>query len=157
MYECRHDSTEVRCKVAKNGAKIYMRQCLVCGRSTTTAIKHADLGDLNQYGDWDHKLESDWYDRQRQAWADERDQVNEDRNREYQSYLRTDTWKDKRNRVLARDKYVCQACLRRNATEVHHTTYEHIMNEPLFELISICDVCHRALHPDKQLVHRNGM
>ncbi len=60
----------------------------------------------------------------------------------YDEYLKSNTWKDKRDRVLKRDNYLCQACLRNEATEVHHKTYKHVFNEPLFELVSICKSCH---------------
>jgi len=64
---------------------------------------------------------------------------------EHDEYLRTSKWRDKRDRVLKRDFYLCQACLRRKATQVHHKTYEHWKDEPLFDLISMCDECHDHL------------
>jgi hypothetical protein len=33
----------------------------------------------------------------------------------------------------------------RIATQVHHHTYEHCCNEPLFELGAICRGCHRGI------------
>lgn len=63
----------------------------------------------------------------------------------YNQYLNGNTWKDKRHRVLKRDDYLCQACLRNNATEVHHKTYKHVFNEPLFELVAVCKSCHEKI------------
>ena len=60
----------------------------------------------------------------------------------YGEYLNSVAWKDKRDMVLKRDNYLCQACLLSKATEVHHMTYKHVFNEPLFELISVCKSCH---------------
>ena len=60
----------------------------------------------------------------------------------YRPYLKSKEWKDKRLLVLKRDNYVCQSCLKSKATEVHHLTYKHVFNEPLFELVSICNPCH---------------
>jgi hypothetical protein len=34
---------------------------------------------------------------------------------------------------------------RGRASQVHHLTYKHLRNEPLFELISVCVPCHDAI------------
>ena len=64
----------------------------------------------------------------------------------YLEYLQTPQWFAKRKAVLARDKHICQSCLTAAATQAHHTTYEHLFNEPLFELVSVCRTCHERLH-----------
>ena len=61
---------------------------------------------------------------------------------EYLEYLNSKEWRSKRLKVLERDKYVCQSCLSAEAKEVHHITYKHLKNEPLFELVSVCKPCH---------------
>lgn len=63
----------------------------------------------------------------------------------YIPYLKSKEWKTKRLLVLKRDNYVCQSCLKSKATEVHHLTYKHVFNEPLFELVSICNPCHTLI------------
>jgi len=65
---------------------------------------------------------------------------------EYQLYLLSATWEQKRQLVLKRDNHLCQGCLTNKATEVHHLTYDHKYNEFMFELISICGPCHRRYH-----------
>jgi 5-methylcytosine-specific restriction endonuclease McrA len=62
--------------------------------------------------------------------------------KEHNDYLRSNKWHEKRDAVLKRDNYLCQACLIHRATQVHHLSYEHWRNEPLFELVSICKDCH---------------
>lgn len=60
-------------------------------------------------------------------------------------YLKSPEWAFKRGQVLTRDDYRCQAKLKgceRNAVQVHHLTYAHWRNEPLFDLASICVKCH---------------
>jgi hypothetical protein len=92
-------------------------------------------------------------ERERQAesnrwWAD------------YDEYLDTTWWADKREKVLARESHVCQGCRWRNhrATHVHHLKYprncspgseEWIKQEKLFDLVAVCDECHHDLHPGK--------
>ncbi len=63
----------------------------------------------------------------------------------YIPYLKSKEWKAKRLLVLKRDNYLCQACLKSKATEVHHLTYKHVFNEPCFELVSICNPCHKLI------------
>ena len=54
-------------------------------------------------------------------------------------------WAKKRDLVLKRDNYICQACLQEPATMVHHKTYIHFGDEPLFDLESVSDKCHDKL------------
>lgn len=79
------------------------------------------------------RLIADKDGQQRQWWAD------------YNAYLRSPEWKAKRRKVLERDNWTCQACMERPATQVHHTSYAHRFNEPLFELQAVCDECHRLI------------
>jgi len=63
----------------------------------------------------------------------------------YTKYLSSDKWKRKRELVFQRDNKVCQSCLSNAANQVHHLTYKHIFNEPLFDLISVCNICHENI------------
>lgn len=38
------------------------------------------------------------------------------------------------------------ACEHDRTVHVHHFSYRHFGNEPLFDLISVCVTCHNALH-----------
>lgn len=58
-----------------------------------------------------------------------------------------DDWKKNiRPKVFSRDNYTCQGCLEKKAQVVHHTTYDHIGKEFMFELISLCFECHERIH-----------
>lgn len=64
---------------------------------------------------------------------------------EHRAYLATPDWAVRRSQVLNRDVHRCQACLSGcsgEATQVHHLTYKHWRNEPLFDLVSVCVHCH---------------
>lgn len=65
---------------------------------------------------------------------------------EYQTYLESEKWARLRERVLRRDKYLCQECRKCEATQVHHKTYKRIFNEPMRDLVSVCKICHKAIH-----------
>ncbi len=63
----------------------------------------------------------------------------------YAAYLRSSAWLEKRAAVLVRCGGVCESCDTAPATEVHHTTYDHVFNEPLWELRAVCAECHDAI------------
>tara|TARA_Y100000310_G_scaffold196815_1_gene196877 strand:+ start:78 stop:449 length:372 start_codon:yes stop_codon:yes gene_type:complete len=64
----------------------------------------------------------------------------------YRKFLKSDEWRAKADLVLERDGHLCQACLKRKATQVHHENYRYGANAPGFDLQSVCGTCHRALH-----------
>ena len=151
-YACNHETTETRYKVYSNGTKHYFAQCLKCGRQVGTAISHKDVSEYVQ--EWDKGLETGYQfliDTLANQIRDEQEALWRNRESEwhkaYQAYLQSPLWQSKRRRVLARDDRICQACLRREATQVHHKRYpKEFGKEPLFDLVSVCDLCHDALH-----------
>jgi len=82
---------------------------------------------------------NDLYDRRKErkgAWWDW-----------YNSYLECDAWKELRQRVFARDGFMCRVsgCYRQ-AEQVHHLTYERVGYEILDDLVSVCSACHERAH-----------
>lgn len=77
-----------------------------------------------------------------------------DFNKIYAEYLKSDEWMAKRKQVLKRDNHTCTACLEATATQVHHTTYERVFDEPLFHLQSVCDDCHAKIHDKRTDIER---
>jgi hypothetical protein len=71
--------------------------------------------------------------------------------KDYNEYLQTYKWQLIRKMVLEREKYICQGCGIAKANHVHHTTYENLGHELLFQLIALCVPCHNKLHPNKIL------
>lgn len=74
------------------------------------------------------------------------------------SFYKSKQWVKKRERILKRDKYMCQNCKRygkaRQATTVHHI--KHLEEFPELalvdeNLISLCAECHNKAHPEKAL------
>jgi len=153
-YACDHTETVTRYKVYANGTRHYFEQCLNCGRSVGSAIPHKDVVDIDNVLPWDSQLENAYQfliDEMTNQLRDEQNELWQNRetdwDQEYNTYLQSPQWMVKRLRVLERDNYLCQACLRRRASEVHHTTYQFPLGqEPLFILVSVCKPCHNALH-----------
>jgi len=72
---------------------------------------------------------------------------------EYQTYLNSSAWKEKRLKVLTRAKFKCEKCKKRQAWQIHHLTYERIYDEELSDLQAVCGQCHMKIHgikPEKK-------
>jgi hypothetical protein len=69
----------------------------------------------------------------------------EDRKQYYQ-YLESYEWRQKRDAVFLRQSGICQGCECEPIEEVHHMTYTHLFDEPLFHLVGLCCNCHRKTH-----------
>lgn len=75
-----------------------------------------------------------------------KDIIQEDSKADYQNYLNSEEWKDKRRLVLMRDNYNCNDCANR-AREVHHLTYDNLHTEKeIDDCISLYSRCHRNRH-----------
>jgi len=66
--------------------------------------------------------------------------------RSYREYLKSDTWKIKRDKVIKRANNWCEICRVNRAWQVHHKTYKRIFRERLSDLIATCETCHKAEH-----------
>lgn len=65
----------------------------------------------------------------------------------YNDYIKSQEWKDKCDKILARDNHECQHCHAHIPDlSVHHKTYENLFNEKDEDLITLCDSCHKKEH-----------
>lgn len=64
----------------------------------------------------------------------------------HRAYLHSAEWGAIREKVFERDAHLCQGCRVAPAAVVHHLTYDHWRQELLFELISLCPLCHARVH-----------
>lgn len=66
----------------------------------------------------------------------------------YETYINSSAWASKRKLVLARDDYTCVRCQKRRlrGQHVHHLTYRNLGNEPLGDLVTLCEDCHTREH-----------
>lgn len=72
--------------------------------------------------------------------------ISQERRENYSLYLQSPEWEKKRDAVFQRENGICQGCLEEPIEHIHHTTYAHLFDEPLFELIGLCEGCHRKVH-----------
>lgn len=149
-FGCSCSEKEIRYRTYTNGQRAFYRQCMACGE-WEGPIKKAEISAVDQKMALpaDEKLREE---RQAARWQYDRQLREEARQREHQEwlsdhneYMKSEKWLKKREKVLQRDGGICQACLHRKATQVHHLSYAHWKNEPLFELTSVCDVCHQFI------------
>lgn len=75
--------------------------------------------------------------------------------RDYDNYLQTETWHNKRALVMRRAGGSCEGCGAQRAVQVHHRAYprdcrpgsvEWIGKEKLFDLVALCVECHQDIH-----------
>ena len=150
---CQNSNLEIVNRPLSDGRPRFIYQCLDCGESNGSAIAYSYIVDT--FGSLDtppyfneHLLEA-----KRQERYEERLQQHSEKllngltqwQREANEYYRSPKWKDRRGKVLRRDGYVCQACQQNAASEVHHLTYSHWRNEPLFDLVAVCHSCHENI------------
>jgi hypothetical protein len=145
--QCEHKAGSY-CEVPIADGRVQIRwQCNICGAVLgpakaksgvdVTTIYNPDLQGQYRHAVYRGELLNKLYDREK-----------------YLFYLNSSQWKLRRQLVLVRDGFECQAKLPKlceiTAVDAHHNTYEHFGWEPLFDLVAVCRACHDALHPDRE-------
>ena len=64
----------------------------------------------------------------------------------YVKYISSDEWYQVRLRVYKDRGHKCERCSSTIKLEVHHKTYKNLFNEPLRDLLLLCQKCHKAEH-----------
>lgn len=65
----------------------------------------------------------------------------------YDTYIATSAgWKAKRQQRLALDGNTCRGCGASSQLNVHHLHYRNLGNEPMADLITVCEKCHSGIH-----------
>ena len=135
-------------RTLKNGVVQIGTQCLKCGSwkaikaTSLTRREHSDAL-CNTY---DETLRERYYQQQKTEYDAKRAEENQAWWDWYNEYLSSEQWKKKAARVKQRDNHICRGCLIKRADVVHHLTYAHVGDEPLFDLVSMCYECHNKLH-----------
>lgn len=75
--------------------------------------------------------------------------------KEYDTYIKSDTWAAKREERLKLDDNRCVMCNRPNGLQkdgvtpilqVHHIHYGNLGHENIEDLCSLCPTCHKRIH-----------
>jgi 5-methylcytosine-specific restriction endonuclease McrA len=65
----------------------------------------------------------------------------------FAQYRMQPEWQARRTATLARAGYRCQACGKGDVRlDVHHNSYEKYGDESTFDLVVLCDQCHKLFH-----------
>jgi 5-methylcytosine-specific restriction endonuclease McrA len=70
---------------------------------------------------------------------------------DYDTYMNSPQWAQKRNMVIQRCGGVCEDCGTARVAHVHHLTYVRFGNELPSDLKGLCIDCHQAAHPNRKL------
>lgn len=118
-------------------------QCQRCG--SWFRRKASEVPPAEKLEQFDDEIRRIWVSEQREKSQDVKDDGNRVWWEKYNAYLKTDKWRAKRALVLKRANGTCEACFSAPAVQAHHTTYDHVFDEPLFELRAVCVPCHERL------------
>ena len=149
---CEHNNKEIRRFIMSNGLPMYKYQCLECGAKVGQPIKKEIAIKLTNGNirNFDEKLYKIGENRIREYFTElniERMEEKDEFTRwYYDEYLKSDEWRERRKLVLERANHICEGCLVSPASVVHHTNYDNVGDEVLFDLVALCHDCHRKIH-----------
>jgi hypothetical protein len=150
--DCSHER-EAICEVTyASGTKHYRRQCQTCGAKLGTPLAKSKV-ETHDLVPFQPNLQEQ-YQAERskeragivQKHIDLQKKLSGEFSAAYKDHLKSEFWKKTRIKVINRAGGLCEGCLEREATDIHHQTYEHLGYEFMFELLAVCDSCHRRLH-----------
>lgn len=135
------------------GQIVHKRYCQDCGTALSNFIATADAEregvsnvEKDRIASISNAYRSERGARLEQIANDAAERMQPNNRATYDDYLRSDQWKRKAALVLRRANYVCEGCLSRPATEVHHITYQNLHREFAWELRAVCAACHTRCH-----------
>jgi len=75
--------------------------------------------------------------------------IDEEPVNDYEEYLKSDYWHEVREVMACRNAYRCEMCdkqIKLCDANIHHTSYKHLGDENLDELVFLCRDCHEKVH-----------
>lgn len=146
--------------VMSNGVVVARSQCKSCGQLHGNALGGYSKEERESLPPYNKEKRDTFYNQRSElarVFYQRRTELTQKRHerqqrqwwQSYSDYLQSPQWKAKRELILKRDNYTCQACLKNRANQVHHKSYEFVDftgKEPCFDLIAICEECHVRLH-----------
>lgn len=152
-YLCTHEIRELRLRVIAGGRNAHYRQCVVCGYAGNAVAKNTAQAELQGQAPppFDNDLEYRWHGRKHADYLSTYKQIRPMLHAEYEKYLASETWHQRRIATIRDANGVCQCCEHFPASQVHHLSYERIGNERASDLMAVCSFCHGLIHGNHAL------
>lgn len=64
----------------------------------------------------------------------------------YEKYIRSSQWKNRRAIFFQRHDHSCSACTSKRKIHLHHKSYDRVGREPDRDLVALCEICHSEVH-----------
>jgi len=147
-FSCTHESRNLRKRIIKDGRISYVTQCIRCGQ-TSPPIKAKEvlkLANGDPIEDYDDTLVQKWLLAKHMKYQESFFEMRKPLKVEYETYLKSNDWRQKRSQVIERSNGVCEICGIEEAEQVHHWTYTRIGKENLEDLAGLCRRCHEYIH-----------
>jgi 5-methylcytosine-specific restriction endonuclease McrA len=156
---CKHERISLVRRTLRDGRLAIVYQCQDCGNQKAGPVKR--LPEHDNLPEHDETIFPRYNKRRQDLWKRlvwEADvAAYEQWVRDYEAYLDSPAWKKKRRLVIEREGGLCQGCRQAEATEAHHSTYQHAGEEFLFQLVALCRPCHKRFHADYVSSQRPAM
>ena len=154
-YACSHPQKILCNKPDKNGRPYIAEQCVKCGSRVGNfhSAKNFLHSELEALPLWNRDLETGYSKRKfaemSSLWQAEKDKEDDAWWHRYEAHLQSPKWKALRKKVIERAKGICEGCGQNKATQAHHLNYERVGNEMLFDLVAVCESCHKKVHKEQ--------
>lgn len=159
-FECDHSESRLTRRQVGRGGVQHVMQCTRCGKAVSNPISGAAARQMSAGAPipaFDTDLMNRWerdhtqaYEQADRRYAQRQAGRQTDFWKWYKAYLQSPEWAARRRKVMARAGGVCEGCGDHRAVHVHHTTYQHVGQEFLFELLALCEACHDRIHAEDE-------
>lgn len=150
---CKHENQHLVRHVIRGGSKQVKMQCLTCGATLGQAVSQKSAPE--NIPDADYSLQQKYKNQRaldynaifRKHFQIQKSKISK-WDSEYQDYLKSSEWREKRELVIRRAGNICEGCGKAPIEEIHHLTYTRVKREMLFDLVGVCKSCHDKIHAD---------
>ena len=157
---CSHQDYALKKFPLSNGRFHKIAQCNQCGgrlhlgENGSYWIKAEPGEDISKLPLYDAAAAERWIKAKNEQYQNEAKKREIEKAKEWQSkheqyegYITgSQEWQQRRRLVLERARSLCEACLLKPATQVHHVNYDSLYAEVLFDLRAVCSECHKRIH-----------
>lgn len=150
-FACEHEKKEIFYIYCSDMRKQFAFYCLNCGKKIggPLAFEYVDtLTNKDTVKEYDRQIQEKHQQKIEATTRHLIEQYELEKHEHYQEYLQSENWRQKRQMVLARSRGICEGCGINQPHEAHHLTYSRCGDEMLFDLVALCNSCHRKLHQD---------